>query len=176
MKDSNWSGFIQDARQDARGAALRNPRILPVAMAEGPNENLLVERLVSELRTNCFQVLDLRITAPTRAIETLRLPWPRIIGKWPPMGEYLRSIPIESSNLAIVGGARFDKAFWGYLCDESVLYDGAGLPPPKDPLCLVVPDSAVVVAAVAASSWANYHQRDYFGPVYRFSELSWFSQ
>jgi len=153
-----------------------DPRDTLVAMPEGDLEDELTTQLLAEFQLHGFRVLDLRTRSPTEAIVALALPWPKRGGRHP-RTESRTLAPAGWERVVIMGGSRFDKTFWKNLCDNSVLYDGAGFPPDATaPPCILVPDNAVVVAAITASSWRGYGQRDLFGPVCRFSQREWFGK
>jgi hypothetical protein len=145
---------------------------------EGPLENELAKRLLRHFQEQGFRVLHLAEGSPTEAINALAPPWPRLVHDGYPRAEYEIAPPPGWDKLVIMGGSRLNKRFWRYLCDDGVLYDGAAFPPTIgiSPPCVVVPDNAVVVAAIPVSTFFGYSHLDRFGGVYRFSQMTWFEE
>ncbi len=112
--DTTWSEFLEDSLRIGRSRSLRSPRNTFVAMPEGPDEKQLTEELLRRFQRLGFRVLDIRATSPGHAIRAMEFPWPKLVSEYPGEKHFSVRAPVEWDKIVIVGGSRFEKAFWKY--------------------------------------------------------------
>jgi hypothetical protein len=157
--------FIADAIQDGK-----NGIGIPAFVPEGPNQDMVFDWMIGVLVLRGFRVVDVRDGRYQSAIQSFPLNWPEVKEGLPPV---IRPAPVrdDESMLLVVCGEVSDDVFWRRLCDDGILYAGAGLPiMPGDARCIMVPDQACVAAIIRDKHLAAYRM-GYFGRVGRFTAL-----
>lgn len=153
-----------------RGREVGTTRNVPVFVPEGAHQAPLIESAIAYLtEQRGFSLLDLRGQTPDVAVAGCQLHWPELVDKWPD-AEFSFAPPEGHNRLLVAGGSEPHQVFWRMLAGESLLYAGHSLPPSRalSPRCMVVPDSASVVAIIAADSLTAY-RIEHFGAVGRFN-------
>jgi len=118
-----------------------------------------------------YALLDLRTQSPQAALEHFALQWPELTAGWPREEDYTLTPPDSERHLLVCGGPDSNDVFWRWLAGESLLYAGYALPLSGSPRCVVVPDSASVIAAATSDHAAGYRLTEYFGAAGRFDTI-----
>jgi hypothetical protein len=167
---TEFERFEEIALSVGRGREVGTTRQVPIFVPEGPHQVGLFESSIAYLTAQRgFSLLDLRGQAPDLAVAGFQLHWPELVDKWPD-AEFSFVVPAHQDRLLVAGGPEPHHVFWRMLAGESLLYAGHSLPPSRalSPRCIVVPDSASVVAVVLANDLAAY-RLEHFGAVGRFN-------
>lgn len=167
---TEFEHFEEIAVRVGRGREIGSTRQVPMFVPEGAHQTALLASAIAHLTEGRgFSLLDLRSQSPELAVATLRLAWPELIDKWP-NAEFSVSVLDGQDRLLIVGGQESNDVFWRNLAGDSLLYAGRTLPPSRgmSPRCIVVPDSASVVAITQSDHLKSY-RLDHFGAVGRFN-------
>lgn len=167
---TEFEHFEEIALSVGRGREVGTTRQVPVFVPEGTHQGPLLNSSITYLTAHRgFVLLDLRGHTPDLAVAGLRLHWPELVDKWPD-AEFSIVPPEGQDRLLVAGGLDPNHVFWRMLAGESLLYAGHSLPPSRalSSRCIVVPDSASVVAIVSVDSLAGY-RLEHFGAVGRFN-------
>lgn len=167
---TEFEHFEEIALSVGRGREVGTTRQIPIFVPEGAHQGPLLDSSIAHLTARRgFSLLDLRGHSPEIAIAGFRLEWPELVDKWPD-AEFSIIPPDGQDRLLIAGGPEPNHVFWRMLAGESLLFAGNSLPPSRalSPRCIVVPDSASVVAIVTADHLAAY-RLEYLGAVGRFN-------
>lgn len=165
--------FIAIAGSLGQGREQGSSRQVPLLILDGVQQEALLSNAVEYLTTTMgYALLDLRLQSPESAVEQLALPWRELTTGWPRGEDYQFTPPDSQRRLLVVGGADSNDVFWRMLSEESLLYAGFALPPTEpSPRCVVVPDSASVIAAATSDHAAGYRLFEYFGAAGRFGTI-----
>lgn len=164
---TQFDEFVGVASKMGKGRVAGVSRSIPVFVPEGNHQEALYDNSLDYLNNHYgFQIIDMRKQTYENAIANFPLKWPTLSDKWPST-EFEEQVAENGSKLVVACGNESHPRFWKYLSEESLLYTGSALPPSSQlsPKCIVIPDTACVVAIIKHDYFFDNFPLNYLGPV-----------